>query len=53
LQHQIILELNEKDDIGNYPLSKAIINNNIKIVQLLLDYALQHKIILELNGKDI
>eukprot|EP00833_Pecoramyces_ruminatium_P012474 jgi/Orpsp1_1/1186506/evm.model.d7180000051081.1 len=48
-QHQIILELNEKNDYGNYPLLEAINNNNIEIVKLLIEYANQHQIILELN----
>ena len=52
-QHQIILELNEKDKDGQYPLYWAISNRNVEIVQLLLKYALQHQIILKLNEKDI
>jgi len=47
-----ILELNEKDKDGYYPLYWAISKNNIKIVQLLLEYANQHQIILKLNEKN-
>ena len=48
-----ILELNEKNKYGDYPLLWAIDNNNIEIVQLLIDYALQHQIILEYYKKKI
>ena len=51
LQHQIILELNEKDFLGYNPLLRAIFWNNIEIVQLLIDYALQHQIILKYDKK--
>jgi len=44
--------LNEKNKDGNYPLLKAIFENNIEIVQLLIEYANQHQIILELNEKN-
>jgi len=47
------LELNEKVGYGYYPLLEAIYKNNIKIVQLLIEYALQHQIILEYDKKDI
>ena len=53
MQHHIILELNEKDEYGYYPLLLAISKNNIEIVKLLLEYALQHHIILEYKKKDI
>jgi len=45
------LKLNEKDNIGYYPLYWAISYNNIEIVKLLIEYANQHQIILELNEK--
>jgi len=44
--------LNKKNKDGDYPLLCAIYKNNIKIVQLLSEYAKQHQIILELNEKD-
>jgi len=47
-----ILELNEKDFLGYYPLLRAIREKNDEIVQLLIDYANQHQIILKLNEKD-
>ena len=53
-QHQIILELNEKEnEHGDYPLLIATSKNNIDIVQLLLEYALHHQIILEYEKNDI
>jgi len=51
-ENKKILELNEKNKYGNYPLLLAIIKNNIEIVQLLIDYANQHQITLELNKKN-
>jgi len=47
-----ILDLNEKNEDGYYPLSEAIFNNNVEIVKLLIEYANQHQIILNLNEKD-
>ena len=52
LQHQIILELNEKNFFRDYPLFCAISNNNIEIFQLLMEYANQYKIILKLNERN-
>jgi len=51
-QRQIILELNEKNKDGYYPLSKSIDKKNIEMVKLLIEYANQHQIIFELNEKD-
>jgi len=62
-ENKIILDLNEKDDYGCYPLLSAISDNNIKMakllidystemVKLLIDYANKKKIILELNKKN-
>jgi len=51
-QHQIILELNEKDVDGRNSLLIAISWDNIEIIQLLIEYAHQHQIILELNEKN-
>jgi len=51
-QHQIILELNEKNKNIKYPLLRAI-DNNIKIVKLLIEYANKHQIILEYDENDI
>ena len=53
-ENKFILELNEKDKDGWYPLLDAIscYNNNIEMVKLLIDYANKNKIILELNKKN-
>ena len=37
-----ILELNEKNKDGEYPLERAISYNNIEIVKLLIEYVNQH-----------
>jgi len=52
-QHQITLNMNEKNKNGDYPLCWAIHNKNIEIIKLLIEYALQHQIILEYNKNDI
>ena len=49
-QHQIILELNEKNKFGDYPLLWAIFN--VEIIKLLIEYANQYQIIMELNEKN-
>jgi len=46
-QHQIILELNEKNKYGDYPLFLAISKNNIEIFKLLIEYDLKHQITLK------
>jgi len=43
----------KKNKYRKYPLSEAIRENNIEIVQLLLEYANQHQIILEYEREDI
>jgi len=50
--NKIILEINEKNEIGLYPFINSIINENIEIVKLLIDYANRNKIILNLNEKN-
>ena len=45
--------MNEKNKDGNYPLTEAISNNNIEIVNLLIEYADQHQINLEYNENEI
>jgi len=49
----ITLNINEKGKDGWYPLLRAVSNNNVEIVQLLLEYANQHQIILEYKKEDI
>jgi len=51
-QHQIILEMNVKNDLGYYPLLEVIYNKNIEIVKLLIEYAHQHHIILKYEKTD-
>ena len=38
-KNHIILELNDKDDNGAYPLSLACNKNNNEMAKLLIDYA--------------
>jgi len=49
----IILDMNEKNERGNYPLICAITNNNTEIVKEIIDYAKENNIILEMNENDI
>jgi len=54
-EHQIILELNDRNKRGDYPLLRAISYNYVKsttIVKLLIEYANQHQITLVLNEKN-
>jgi len=52
-KNKIILELNEKDIDGWYPLLEVTYYNNTEIVKLLIEYANKNKIILELMKKII
>jgi len=45
-KNNIILELNEKDHDGYYPLLLASNNNNNEMVHLLIDYAIKNNIVL-------
>lgn len=47
----IVIDINEKDGDGNFPLIKAIDKNNIEIVKLLMDYADHNNIELNINEK--
>eukprot|EP00833_Pecoramyces_ruminatium_P015563 jgi/Orpsp1_1/1189595/evm.model.d7180000073133.1 len=51
-QHDIILELNEKNNIGYYPLLWVTIKNDIEMIKLLIEYANKYNIILQLNKKN-
>jgi ankyrin repeat protein len=42
-KNKIILNLNEKNENGWYPLLRATDKNNIEMVQLLIDYANKKK----------
>eukprot|EP00833_Pecoramyces_ruminatium_P000493 jgi/Orpsp1_1/1174525/evm.model.c7180000050458.1 len=50
-EHEIVLELNEKNIIGWNPLLRATFKNNTEMIKLLLDYANEHSITLNLNEK--
>jgi len=50
--NNIILELNEKDKNGNYPLLLVCVSNSAEMVELLIDYSNKNNIILELNQKN-
>jgi len=47
-----IVDLNIKDEFGNYPLLQTCQHNDIEIVNLLIKCANKNDIILELNDKD-
>jgi len=47
-KHNIILEINEKNEDGNNSLNLSIKHNNIEIIKLLIEYANQYNIILEI-----
>lgn len=49
---KIVLNINEKDSNGWYPLLLAIRDNNILNVKLLIDYSNDRKEMLEINGKN-
>jgi len=48
----IILDINKKGEDEDYPLIQAIINNNIEIARLLIEYANYNNINLVINEKD-
>ncbi|ORX53697.1 hypothetical protein BCR32DRAFT_288103 [Anaeromyces robustus] len=50
-QYNISLNLNEKDQNGNYPLLLACQKENIEVVNLLFDYSNKNNIVLEMNEK--
>eukprot|EP00833_Pecoramyces_ruminatium_P013183 jgi/Orpsp1_1/1187215/evm.model.d7180000056150.1 len=52
-KNNIILELNEKTNFGNYPILKTIDNNHPGIVKALIEYDNKHNIILEVNENNI
>jgi len=47
-ENKILLDLNEKDDDGEYPILLSVYRG-IKYVKLLIEYADKHHIILEMN----
>ncbi|ORX77848.1 hypothetical protein BCR32DRAFT_247606 [Anaeromyces robustus] len=51
-QYNISLNLNEKDQNGNYPLLLACQKENIEVVNLLFDYSNKNNIVLEMNEKN-
>jgi len=52
-KNDIILELNEKNMFGRYPVLLATYFNNLEIVQLLFEYANEHDIQLVFDENDI
>jgi len=46
------INIYENDINGNSPLIKAIGQNNIDLVKLLIDYCIRNKIKIDINGKD-
>ncbi|KAL6628713.1 hypothetical protein U3516DRAFT_739483 [Neocallimastix sp. 'constans'] len=51
-ENKFILEINDKNDKGWYPLLKAIYNDNFGMIKLPIDYVNKNKLILEINEKD-
>jgi len=51
--NNIMLDINEKNDNGDYILLFACFYNNMDMIKLLIDYAIKNKIILTLNEKNI
>jgi len=50
--NNIIIELNERDEDGNFPLLCAIYKERKDIVKLLINYAEENNILLEMNAKN-
>jgi len=48
-QHNIILNINEKNRRGEYPILEAFKNNNVEMVKLMVEYALKHNILIKLK----
>jgi len=51
-QYDILLNINEKDIDGNFPLLLAVNHNDLKILKCLVEYSKNHNIILNFNIKD-
>eukprot|EP00833_Pecoramyces_ruminatium_P008659 jgi/Orpsp1_1/1182691/evm.model.c7180000082261.1 len=51
-ENNIKLNINIKDENGNYPILLSTINNNVKLINILIDYAYKNGIILEINDKN-
>jgi ankyrin repeat protein len=51
-EQDILLELNEKNISGNYPLILAVSNDRKEMVELLMEYATNHSIKLDMTSKD-
>jgi len=50
-RHNIILNINDKNNDGWSPICSVSGHNNIRIVKLLIDYANRHNITLKINDK--
>ncbi|OUM58125.1 hypothetical protein PIROE2DRAFT_21401 [Piromyces sp. E2] len=49
----VVINVNEKNNDGNYPLCLSINKNSFETTKLLMDYAIEHNIILSINEKDL
>ncbi|OUM58584.1 hypothetical protein PIROE2DRAFT_64312 [Piromyces sp. E2] len=52
-ENDITLEVNEKDNMGNYPLLSIIKNKNLEMLEVLGKYAKAKNIILQLDENDL
>jgi len=50
-KNNIILNLDQKNSIGDYPLFWAVHKNNFELVEMCMNYANKSNIILEMNEK--
>ena len=50
--NNIILIINKKNNNGDYTVNCAAINNNVKMSNILIEYANKHHIILKLNEQN-
>jgi len=48
-ENNIIIDINRKNNQGNFPLLLAIRGNSVEVVQLLIDYAKTHHITLDVD----
>lgn len=50
-KHKIVLEINDKNIHGDYPLVEAVCNDNYYLVDKLIDYAEKNDIVLKMDRK--
>eukprot|EP00833_Pecoramyces_ruminatium_P008821 jgi/Orpsp1_1/1182853/evm.model.c7180000082912.1 len=51
--HNMVLNLNEKTMSGDYPILLALVNNNVEIIKLLINYANECGIIMIFKMEDV